>query len=108
MNLRSRMTAARHLDTAIILDYLDGLLPASERVLVEDHLASACARCREEMRSIGLVHGRMMADRAPDVPASVRARALDVFVPRPDVAPGRTGLRRVARLVLGSLLTPLP
>lgn len=108
MNLRSRTTASRHLDTAIVLDYLEGLLAAPDRAAVEDHLATACARCREAMRSIGMIHGRMTADRVPGVPASVRARALEVFVPRPAATPDRAGVRHIARLVFDSLRTPLP
>src|SRR5436309_3356026 len=108
MHSQRQSKTRRHVDTRAALDYLDGLLSALDQQHVEEHLAGPCQQCRETMRDVGPIVTVMRADRTPPVPASARARALSVFVPRPAVRRTRRSPIQVARLLFDSLLEPLP
>jgi len=102
-----RRRTGRHLDDETLLDYLEERADAAARRRVEEHLAGACTACRERLDAVAKVLAAMRADRVPEVPASVRARALESFDARPiEVAPESHAMR-IARLVFDSLRTPL-
>ena len=97
-----------HLETRTALDYLDSRLSAPGRRAVEEHLGSPCSACRELVRELGWLVGRMRLDRAAEVPEDLRARALAVFAPQRPFAPAPRGMARLARLVFDSLNHPVP
>ncbi len=100
--------AGRHLDARTLLDYLDGCLAAADRRRAEDHLASACAACREKLRSLGELRAVMRADTTPAVPDALRARALAAFRPPAAVETPASGWTRLARVLFDSLAAPAP
>ncbi len=98
----------RHLDVRTVLDYLDRKLDAAGRRAADAHLGRPCAACRERVRATGELLETMRHDRAGDVPAWLRQRALDVFEGRESVSPVRRFVDALAELVFDSLRSPLP
>ena len=72
-----------HLSTETILDLLEDRLGDTRRRAAEEHLGLPCARCREQLREMGVLLGRLGAGDLEAVPESLTRAALDVF-------PGRT------------------
>lgn len=97
-----------HLTTERALDYLEGRLAAPARAEVEAHLGRPCAACRERVRDLARVVERMRLDRVPEVPAALRARALEAFPPAVRPEPKRGLAARLLELVFDSLAAPLP
>ncbi len=104
---RSR-AAGRHLDSAAVLDYLEQRLPERRRQAVEEHLGRPCAQCRERVRETGRLLDLMRADRSVEVPAELRRRALEAFVPRRSAGLVGRAAAGLARLLFDSALQPLP
>jgi hypothetical protein len=98
----------RHLDTRILLDYLEDRLDPRGSRAVEDHLAGSCSRCRELLHEVGRLVDAMRGDRTPAVPPDVRARALEAFAPRPARESRGLGAWRWASLLFDSRVEPLP
>jgi len=98
----------RHLDTRILLDYLEDRLDATARGKVEDHLAGSCSRCRELLHEVGRLVDLLRTDRTPPVPFAVRRRALEVFGVRVDSLPAAARAWHVARLLFDSRVDPIP
>jgi len=98
----------RHLTAQDAADYLDHQLGPRRMSEVEAHLATPCGDCRERLRSLAELTGRMRADRSESVPDALHRRAIELFVPRP--APSAQGPRliAVARLLFDSWAQPLP
>ncbi len=100
--------AGRHLDARTALDYLEDLLPARRRRVVEEHLGSPCPDCHERVRVFGSLIETLRGDRTPEVPAELRERAVALFEP----VAVRTSLRRrveaAGQLLFDSWTTPLP
>src|SRR5262245_30890690 len=75
-----------HLSTETILDLLEDRLTDARRRSAEEHLGLPCARCRESLRELGALLGRLGAGDLEAVPESLTRAALDVFpgaVPEP-------------------------
>src|SRR5438876_879258 len=98
----------RHLDTRILLDYVEDRLGSAEKRKVEDHLAGSCSRCRELLHEVGRLVDVMRADRTPPVRDALRARARDVFGVHVDASAGAGDAWRVARLLFDTRIDPLP
>jgi anti-sigma factor RsiW len=62
----------------LITEYLEGALPASQRVAFEEHLA-ICPPCRGYMREIRLTVQAAGTLREADLPTSARDQMLAVF-----------------------------
>ena len=97
-----------HLDTRVLLDYLDGTLAPEGRSRLEDHLASPCAACRERLRAVAHLVQTMREDRSAPPPEAIRARALEVFGVRSPAPAAATGPWRIASLLFDSLVDPVP
>lgn len=106
--MRRPPIARRHLDTRLLLDYLDGLLDARSRRNVEDHLGGPCASCRERLREVAALVQTMREDRSMEPPESVRARALEALSTRPSLPTSVASAWRVAALLFDSWTDPLP
>jgi len=91
-----------HLNSGEILDYLEGRHAKVAGRRLEEHLAAPCAACQKRLEEIGLLVEHMQQDRVPEVPAALRAAALDVFVPAS--TPAAAGLMEwlAAKLVFDS------
>ncbi|MBI5709815.1 MAG: hypothetical protein HZC42_05825 [Candidatus Eisenbacteria bacterium] len=98
----------RHLDTRTALDYLEDMLPAQRRRAVEEHLGSPCPDCHERVRVFGGLIETMRGDLTPEVPATLRERALAVFQPIGARVPLRRRVEAAARLLFDSWTAPLP
>ena len=98
----------RHLDLRTVLDYLDRKLDAAGRCAADGHLGRPCTACRERVRSVGELLETMRHDRAGEVPAWLRQRALDVFAAREQPSAAQRLVEALAELVFDSLRSPLP
>lgn len=95
-----------HLDVRSVLDYLEGRAEAAARRRVEDHLERRCPDCHALVRELQVLVERMRLDRAPEVPAEVRQRALSAFRPLPSPRASRPAPIR-ARILFDSPRRPL-
>jgi hypothetical protein len=100
--------ARRHLDTRILLDYLEELLDAPSRRRVEDHLGGSCASCRDRLREVAALVQTIREDRSVAPPVSVRERALAVLRTRPSLPTSVAAGWRLAALLFDSWTDPLP
>lgn len=100
--------ADRHLDAAVVLDYLEQRLGAAARRDVEGHLGRPCAACRERLRELGSIIATMRGDPVPEVPRWLTQRALEVFTPEARPSAIRQGIELVARLLFDSFNAPMP
>jgi len=100
-------TGRQHLDTRILLDYLELRLGAASKAKVEDHLAGSCSRCRELLHEVGRLVDAMRGDRTPPVPEALHTRAIEVFGVR-EIPVSSPGVWNAARLLFDSLTQPLP
>lgn len=98
----------RHLNARDALDYLEHLLSPDRAAAVEIHLATPCGACRERLRRLALLLGRMQADRPEPVPTEVRLRAVQLFEPRREPAPAGPLRTVLAKLLFDSWAAPLP
>lgn len=98
----------RHLDTAVLLDYLEGRLDGPARGWVEEHLGSSCGTCRERLRAVERLLGAMQSDRTPEVPDALRRIARAAYVPPPAPAPAPSLIEQAVRLVFDSFSDALP
>lgn len=105
--MKADRTRDRHLDTAAALDFLEHRLDPAERRRVEEHLGRPCDACRERLRALGELLTTMRADRGGEIPAELRARALEVFVPAAKPAPVRGSLGAIAELLFDSAERPM-
>lgn len=104
--MRRRKSPGPHLDQREVLDLLENRLDANARARFEEHLATPCSRCREAVRSAGALLEVMRRDRSEDVPESLHQIALEAFRSIP-VAEREPGLvKRMARLLFDSSITP--
>lgn len=106
--MRRPPQSPRHLETRVVLDYLDDRLDAADRRRVEDHLAGPCARCRDLLHELSRLIETMRTDRIEEVPEALTARALEAFEAQPAPARILSGTWRNATLVFDSLREPLP
>ena len=70
---------AVHLSSETILDLLEERLTDARRRSAEEHLGLPCARCRERLREMGTLLGRLRAGGLEAVPESLSRAALDLF-----------------------------
>jgi hypothetical protein len=98
----------RHLDTATVLDYLEGRLAGAARARVEEHLGSPCGACRERLRAVEWLVGTMREDRAPEVPEALSQVARHAYRPPLEAERPPSLLEQAVRLVFDSLSAPLP
>lgn len=106
--MKSARAHDRHLDLRTVLDYVDQKLDAAGRGAVEEHLARPCPACRERVRAAGELVHLLRSDRAAEVPAWLRERAVDVFRPAASEPARRPWAEVLAELVFDSLRAPLP
>lgn len=69
----------RHLTHEVILDLLEDRLDAARRRDAERHLGRPCARCRERLRAMGALVGRLRAGDLEPVPEALTRSAIDLF-----------------------------
>ncbi|MEK7314748.1 MAG: hypothetical protein AAB011_01080, partial [Candidatus Eisenbacteria bacterium] len=100
--------STKHLDTRGILDFLEDRLDAKSRRAAEEHLGSACAKCRRLLHEVGLMVHRMQLDRSAEVPEEWRNRALGLFQPVQKPQERSTLRFLVARLLLDSAAPGTP
>jgi len=98
----------RHLEPRTILDYLDHQLDAAGRRAADAHLGQPCRACLEKVRAMGAVLETMRRDRVGEVPAWLRARALEVFEGAERPAFAARLVEVIAELLFDSLHTPPP
>lgn len=98
----------RHLTAQDAVDYLDQLLSPRRVSEVEAHLAAPCPDCRERLRALAELTGRMRADRSENVPEALHRHAIERFVPRTAANPVGSRIMAVARLLFDSWAQPLP
>lgn len=106
--MRRPPIARRHLDTRVLLDYLDGRLDERGRRRVEDHLGGPCAPCLERLREVARLQQTMREDRSVSPPANVRARALEALTTRPSLPTSGVQPWRVASVLFDSFTDPVP
>ncbi len=70
---------APHLSSETILDLLEDRLTDARRRKAEEHLGLPCARCRERLREMGALLGRLRAGDLEAVPESLSRAALELF-----------------------------
>ncbi|HWN81672.1 MAG TPA: hypothetical protein VNM87_06230, partial [Candidatus Udaeobacter sp.] len=101
----------KHLTTAELADHLEGRTASQVSPRVVEHLAR-CPECSAAAHRLEQIVGVMRADRSPEPPAHVLARAVALFdrelaARTPALEQWLAGLRQVlGRLVFDSLAEP--
>ena len=105
---RRRLRASRsHLSSEAIVDLLEDRLSASRRAAAEEHLGLPCTACREKLREMGALLGKLSAGDLEAVPADLTRAAIGLFPAAPAEVASDLRPQPGWRLVFDSLAQPL-
>jgi hypothetical protein len=101
------MAAGRHVEQAVLLDYLEGRVDEETAVRVREHLDGGCARCIKASNLWSRTLGALRAGAVAALPEPLVQQAVSLFDSSPLAQPRPSALQRIfATLVFDSRAQP--